>query len=481
MDTRIISQWSPQLGPQTDLLTATWCEEILYGGARGGGKTDGILGDYFQDYQQYAQHWRGIMFRKTYPELEEVMGRAREMFEGHGEWQESKKTFQFWNGAWMRFRQLERNDDANKFKGHQYTWIGWEELDRWASAAPYNLLKACLRYTAAHVPCKRIRSSANPGGVGHGWIKEYFIDHNIHGYQPRADEKTKHRIMFIPAKVQDNKILMEADPGYADRLHGVGGPELVRAWLEGDWSVILGAYFNERPFHEMVLAPFQIPAHWPRFRAMDWGSYRPFCVQWWAVADGATKTTFSDGQVRTIPRGALICYREWYGASAANVGIKMHAAEVAAQLKTKQPADEKIAYSVADPSIWKEDGGPSIGEVFSNHGIVWARADNERIAGANQMRQRMRGDPESGRPMVYWFSTCTNSIRTIPTLQHDELRPEDVDTEGEDHPYDTGRYALMSRAMPYDSPVPITVRDIRKATLNEIFEIHEGSETDPRI
>lgn len=433
--------WAPQPGPQSDAIAADWCPELLYGGAAGGGKSDFLLGDFLQDVPTYGAAWQGALFRRTYPELEELINRSRELFPATGaEWTEQKKTWTWPNGAMLRMRYLEREQDATRYQGHQYTWIGWDELGQWATMFAYRYLRARLR-SAKSVPTMRIRCSANPGGVGHHWIKSYFIDPAPTGFVPLRDDETGMERMFIPSRVTDNRILLANDPGYIGRLKGLGSPTLVRAWLEGDWSVIVGAYFPEFSTDKHVIAPRDLPPSWPRFRALDWGSARPFAVGWWAV---------SDGSLPAFPRGALVNYREWYGMQPGqpNVGVKMTAEEVADGILTREAGD-RISYGVADPAIFSEDGGPSIAERMSRRGCHWTKADNARVArngamgGWDQVRARLKG--EDGRPMIYLFSTCTHLIRTLPALQHDDLRPEDVDTDGEDHAVDSARYACMSR------------------------------------
>jgi hypothetical protein len=218
----------------------------------------------------------------------------------------------------------------------------------------------------------------------------------------------------------------------------------VRAWLEGDWSVIEGAFFDGWSGKNIV-TPFAVPPEWLRFRSMDWGAARPFSIGWWAVV--SDDHSLEDG--RTLPRGALVRYREWYGASSANVGLKMTVEEVAQGILARS-ADEDFAYTVCDPSMFAQSGGPSLAERMMRAGIQGLkRGDNRRVAqagalgGWDQMRARIRGDGEV--PTLYVFSTCRDFIRTLPALQHDPDRPEDLDTAGEDHVADECRYACMSR------------------------------------
>lgn len=428
--------WSPQPGPQVALVRCP-VFEVCFGGARGGGKTDSMIGgDWPRHAQKYGKHAKGVFFRRTMPQLEAAIERSQQLYYRLGaRWLEQKKTWIFPNGAILKFRQLECDSDAEKYQGHDYTRLYFEELTNYPSPKPVDKLKATLR-SGAGVPCG-FRATCNPGGPGHNWVKERYIDPAPQGYKILRDDNNNQRV-FIPAKISDNKILTQQDPGYVDRLHLSGSEQLVKAWLDGDWNVIDGAFFDCWS-SSMVIDPVVMPAHWLRFRSFDWGSSKPFSVGWWAVVGD----TFNG-----IPRGAMIRYREWYGKSSANVGLKLTAAEVAKGIADREKGD-KVGYGVADPAIFTADGGPSIAEMMQPHGVYWKPADNKRVAavgrvgGWDQMRGRMKGDGE--KPMIYCFKTCADSIRTIPMLQHDENHPEDLDTSAEDHAADEWRYACMSR------------------------------------
>lgn len=451
--------WEPQPGPQSSAITAKFVDELFFGGARGGGKSDYLLGDFLSDIH-LGDKWRGIMFRKTYNELEELQIRAREIFPDTGAVYKSAASaeFQFSNcwywpgGATLKMRYLEHERDADGYQGHQYTWIGFDELTNHATPYGYNKLKACLRNS--HGIHGRIRSGGNPGGKGHIWVKARFID-VAPPYMPYDDPETGLTRVFIPSKVTDNKYLRD-NKQYIALLKSSGSVELVKAWLEGDWDVVAGAFFDCWNRDKHVIQPFTIPKDWVRFRSFDWGSARPFSVGWWAIADGDER----------LPRGAIVRYREWYGASEPNIGLKLTAEEVAQGIMRRDNS-EKFAYSVADPSCWKVDGGPSIAERMLKVGVLWRRADNQRINGWDQMRQRFIGMDDE--PMIYCFNTCTDSIRTIPLLQHDENKPEDIDTEMEDHAADDWRYACMSR--PWQKPLADNTppRFPQHRTFNEIM------------
>jgi hypothetical protein len=437
--------WRAQPGPQLTAIQRDTVDELLYGGAVFGGKSDFLLGDFAQDVPRpYGQHWHGILFRKNYPQLEDLIARSKEIYPSWFpgvNWSNQTKTWTWPNGATLKMRFMESDDDWMEYWGHAYTWIGWDEIALWASSTPYLRMKARLRSASASIPNKRIRASANPGGPGHHWVRAYWkIDeYPLGGHIFVPDDGSGTKRVFIKARLQDNKIGIANDPGYEARLQGAGSATFVRAIKEGDWSVIEGAFFPEFSTDRHVIEPLSLPAHWTRFRAMDWGSAEPFSVGWYAV---------SDGELAQFPRGALIKYREWYGMKDGqpNVGLKLDAEQLGEGIRSREKG-EKIAYGVLDPSAFAVNGGPSIASRMAP--TIWRAADNKRVpergamGGWDQLRSRLRG--LDGRPMLFFFKTCIHTIRTIPMLQHDSKRPEDVDTDMEDHAGDETRYACMSR------------------------------------
>jgi len=333
-----------------------------------------------------------------------------------------------------------------------------EEAGNYEDPKPIDMLFGAMR-SKTGVPVQLILT-ANPGGVGQQWIKHRYIDPAPRGMKPLIrllPNGAEHRYIYIPSRVQDNRILLQNDPTYINRLHLVGSPELVRAWLEGDWDVIAGAFFPEFSVSQHVIEPRSLPVYWQKFRSFDWGSARPFSVIWYAV---------SDGELVEYPRGSLICYREWYGAqkdasgrTIPNTGLRMTAEEVADGILEREKGDihgNKVMSGVADPSIFSEDGGPSIADRMAARKVFWRPADNSRVGrngamgGWDQVRARLKGDGE--KPALFMFSTCLDLIRTLPALQHDDNRPEDVNSDSEDHSPDSLRYGVSSR--PYVAPLP---------------------------
>jgi hypothetical protein len=444
--------WQPQIGPQAAAIdTAGIADELLFGGARGGGKTDFLLADFMADVGRgYGAGWCGVLFRRTYPECEEMIARSRELypscFKG-ARYHSQRRVWYFPDGASLRIRAIDQNEDADKFQGHAFTWIGWDELGNWANPAAYHKLKATLR-SAQAIPVKRIRATANPGGAGHGWVKQYFaIDRYPLGGQLLRDDNSSMTRMFIKSRLYDNRVLLQNDPHYAERLRQSGDSQIVRAWLDGDWDIIAGAFFSEWSVSRHVIPPIALPPEWTRFIAFDWGSASPFSVGWWAVV--GEDLPMSAGRV--LPRGALVRYREWYGANDKGEGLKLTAEAVADGIRARQAAGEKINYAIADPSIFRIDGGPSLAERMQARRVFFRAADNNRLAGWDQLRARLNG--HGGIPQIYCFADCIDSIRTMPALLHDPQRSEDIDTASEDHIADEWRYACMSR--PYAKSAPV--------------------------
>jgi hypothetical protein len=454
-------------------------DDVGFGGARGGGKSDGVIGDWIAHQDRYGNDAIALAFRRERTELTELIERAKYVLTpiGH-KWHEQDKYFRGPKGGRMRFAYLENDSDADSYQGHSYTRLYPEEMGTFPSESPINKMQATLR-SGNGVPCQ-MKGTCNPGGPGHQWVKgRYKLDTHPRGFElfetefvnPFTKQKIIKKRIFIPSKVSDNKYLGD---DYVANLFQVGSEQLVKAWLEGDWSVIEGAFFSEWNAARHVIAPFEIPADWLRFRSADWGSAKPFSVGWWAVVgDDCEAQTGDRERTVVLPRGAIIRYREWYGMKPGqyNVGLKLTAEEVAAGILDRESPEERkrIRYSVMDPSAWIVSGGPSIAERMGSapYRLHFSRADNKRVSGLGAMggwdvlRQRLKGDAE-GRAMIAAFSTCVDSIRTIPAMQHDALRPEDMDSDGEDHAPDDWRYAAMSRPwIPGKPYVPTPIHEFR--------------------
>jgi hypothetical protein len=420
--------WEPQKRQAVALASRAF--ELLYGGAAGGGKTDFLLMDYISGAVEWGADWRGILFRKTYSELEEIIRRGLELFAPvGGEYVKLDKTFKFTNGATLKLRYLERDDDVTKYQGHQYTWVGFDELGNYATDYCWTYMMSRLR-SAAGAPCY-IRGTANPGGAGQSWIKARFIDgyESEKVYRDKAGGMTR---VFIPAKIRDNRKLLEKDPEYVKRL-GMLPEYLRRALLEGDWDVFAGQVFDEWSRSLHVIKPYVLESgSWYKFYAMDWGYTRPYAIVKLAVNRD----------------GKAVQYGEIYGhdRNGINKGIRKGSAAAAAEAYG-DAVKEGVMEMVCDPSVWnKQDDGPSVADSFEKAGFKCIRGNNDRVNGWLAVHERLKQRDMDDKPMLQIFDTCVNTIRTLPVMTPDPNRPEDVDSRLEDHLMDALRYGLMSDA-----------------------------------
>jgi hypothetical protein len=387
-----------------------------------------LLVDFLYGVNEWGAEHNGILFRRSYPELEGLMKRAKTLYIPIGAiWREGEKLFRFPGGAELRFRHLDTDSEVTIYQGQQYTWVGFDELGNYRSDFAWSYMRSRIRSAAGATGY--IRGTANPGGVGHAWIKDRFID----GFEPGKvyrDPVTGLTKTFIPARLQDNHVLMNHDPQYLKRLQSLP-THLRRALLDGDWDIFAGQVFDEWRRNRHVVKPFALPpGAWHRFYSLDWGFTKPFSLGKWAVSG----------------EGRMVRYGEWYGCSidSYNTGIRM-GSEAAAAKAWQAALQEGVTECVADPSLWgKVDDGPSVAEKWEKAGFRMIPGNNHRLNGLAMVHDRMMTEGEDGRPMLLVFDTCLNFIRTIPTLVPDENNPEDVDSDLEDHIYDETRYAVMS-------------------------------------
>lgn len=451
------------LHPKQWVAFETPATEVLYGGAAGGGKSH-LMRIAAIVWCAAIPGLQVYLFRRVYDDLIKNHMEGPKGFRAllapwvaNGWCRIVEDEIRFWNGAKIYLCHCEHEKHIYKYQGAEIHVLIIDELTHFTEPM-YRFLRNRVRMVGLNLPrdhagkFPRILCGANPGNIGHLFVKSTFINGapplDIRVMPPKEGGMVR---QYIPASLDDNPSMRDDDPGYEGRLEGLGSQSLVKAMRYGDWDVIEGAFFDCWANKRHVVAPFTVPEDWDRMRSGDWGSASPFSFGWWAIVPDKYRTPDD----HWLPRGCLVRYREWYGMKEGqpNVGLKLPAEKVGEGLWTREQTDPKLKDGVLDPSAFKEDGGPSIAERItagSGNKIYFRGADNARVpnrgamGGWDQMRARLVGD-DDGLPMIACFSTCLDSIRTIPVLQHDQLKPEDVDTTGEDHAADEWRYACMSR------------------------------------
>lgn len=411
--------------------------EALLEGTRGGGKTDALLMSFAQHCGKgFGEHWRGALFRLTYPQLADVVAKSKRwfyrIFPGI-QFNESNYVWKWPTGEMLFFRYGSSEEDYWNYHGHEYPWLGFEELTNWRTLGFYEAMHSTCRSSCPNMP-RMVRATCNPYGVGHAAVKARF-KLGIEGAPPgtvirESDQQPRVR---IHSRLEENRHLLQNDPNYLPTLESIKDPNRRKAWLEGSWEIHAGAFLESvwQP-QKHIVAPFPIPSTWKVWKALDWGYARPYAVYWFALDQD----------------GCYYIWRELYGYGGKdNTGTREDAAAVAKRIKTIEEHDARLGYdyrqNLADPSIFSKIGADrSIGQIFKESGIRWQEAWNgprSRVNGAQEIIRLLSEDK------LKVFSTCKHWIRTIPALPADHMNPEDVDSDAEDHAWDATRYGLMRR------------------------------------
>ncbi len=418
--------WTPH--PRQALALARSEFEVLYGGARGGGKTDAGMAWMVEPNYISNKRYRGLVIRKNSDDLSDWIGRARVFYlPVRAKIAGNPPVIKFPSGAFIRTGHLKDAAAYEKYQGHEYQKILLEEATQIPRESDYEKLISSARSTVPGLPAQ-VFLTANPGGKGHVWVKARFV--TLARLKTYFDPVSGSTRIFIPSQVYDNPTLMQMDPMYERRLRGIKDEKLRKAWLEGNWDVFSGQFFDMWDPAVHVVKPFTIPRGWSKYRMLDWGYTAPAAVNWVAVDY----------------TGNHWVYREFYE--------KGNVPEVLARKVLALTSDEeRIISTFADPSIWaKNQYGAgefdeqattkSIYQKFLECGLYCQKANNDRVSGWNNFRELLSWD-ENRKPKLYVFDTCPETIRTLPGLVHDENDVEDLDSDGEDHLADAIRYGLM--------------------------------------
>lgn len=495
----------PVLTEKQSIAYNSIATEILFGGSAGSGKS--------HELRTSALRWcfnvpsiQAYLFRRTRTDLikNHLFGPTGlmallqpQLSSRYVGWNGQDAVFSFANGAKLWLCHAQHEHSVLNYYGSEIHVLLMDELTTFTDYQ-YRFLRSRVRIPSGlKIPERyrgllpRIECGSNPGNIGHAAQKARFIS-----FAPALEitlapeDDGGFMRQFIPALLDDNPYL---DKEYEMRLSGLGNESLVRALRYGDWDIQSGTAFTlSKKLH--ALAPFEIPSHWLRFASMDYGYAKPFSIGWWAV---------SDGTIEGIPFGALIRYKEWYGWDRRpDEGLRLSNQELSKGILERNAGD-KLAYIVCDPSMWKEEGGPSIaeqlasvcepaiwgsrvsrkgGEVVSNsQGRLtgFERADNTRLSGYQAFRARLEG--LEGVPLFFAFDTCVHGFwRTVPDIQLDPDYPEEILEGQEDHCVDEVRYAMLSR--PYVKQVPArrdALREyLKKPTFDDLMRDLDGVRSD---
>lgn len=460
--------------------------------------TDALIMDFCQDVGKgWGVEWRGIIFRKSYPDLQDIIEKSRKWIPRiwpQAKYNETKSFWEWPTGEKLYFRQFSKPSDYYKYHGHAYPFIGWEELTTWPDDKCFKSMFSCLRSTKVGMP-RKVRATTNPYGVGHNWVKMRYqlpvpkgqiIGKIITDSKDDAGELELPRVA-IHGYLDENKVLLTADPDYKKNIRTAArNPAELAAWLDGSWDIVAGGMFDDIWYmgkDYILVEPFKIPDSWRIDRSFDWGSNAPFSVGWWAESDGSDYID-AFGHRRSTVRGDLFRIAEWYGwTGKPNEGKRLLATEIARgiveyelEMGWRQPHNRRwcrVRPGPADNAIFDDEQGRKkddpnakskatdmgmpvrIGNLLYP-GITWEYSDKSpgsRKQGWEQMRAMMKAaippekriPPEEGlreRPGLFVFNTCDQFIRTVPALPRDENDMDDVDSEAEDHIGDECRYRV---------------------------------------
>jgi len=486
--------WQPIPGSSQSFAINSRCHHTLYHGTRGPGKTCTQLMAFRKEVGKgYGDYWRGVIFDKEFKNLSDLVAQSKRFFNAFGDgakFHASASDFKWvWpTGEELLFRHVKKVADYDSFHGHEYPYIGWNELTKQPTAELYDKLMSTNRSSftpEVHTPRDRegnfltldgkplppiplrVFSTTNPSGPGHNWVKRRFINCAEPG---EIVKRTS--IVFDPKKQEDvevvktqvaifgsykENIYLTADYiAELDRLTDTN-PNLKRAWLFGDWDVTAGGAIDDlwdRKVH--ILPRFKVPSAWRVDRAFDWGSSHPFSVGWWAEANGE-EITLPNGTAFCPPSGTLIQLEEWYGTLeiGTNKGMKMSAPDIAEGIKSREamllsqswvtstplagPADNQI-------SDVREKDVDTIEKKMADAGVKWEKSDKSagsRKNGLQLLRDRLQASVRGEGPGIYFMRHCKGSVETLPSLPRDDIKIDDVDTNSEDHVYDMVRYRVL--------------------------------------
>lgn len=443
-----------RISPKQKLFLSATADEVLYGGAAGGGKTCGQLIDAFLYAMRYTRS-KQILFRRSYPELEKsVIRQAFELFPVTlYKYSNTSHTMTFQNGSVLDFGYISSEEDVYQYQSAEYDVIRFDELTHFTEFQ-YEYMRSRLRGTNGYP--KQMKSSTNPGNIGHAWVKARFIDPAEYGKEfvgeyvndENGNKKALTRI-FIPAKVTDNKFLMENDPNYILNLSAL--PESQRKALrDGSWDIHTGQFFPEFAYDVHTIEPFTIPETWRVYRTIDYGL--DMLAAYWIAID-------EHKEVYVIRE---FCKKDLVISDAAKAIIE----------NTHEP----IYCTFAPPDMWgrAQESGKNKAQIFYENGVRFTRSSNDREAGWLAIKELLKLQKD-GTPKIHIFRTCTELIKCIPALIVDDRKPSDCSKEP--HEFTHSPDSLRYFAVQWASPNPVDIKADEVEWTEDMWEDYNHAST----
>lgn len=437
--------------------------ECLYTGSRGFGKSLSLLMDYAKEVGKgYGKAWRGILFRRQFGDLDDIVRKIEEWFPQMWPGFRFLKSKSEYSATWptgeaLLLRHMRGPDDYEDYHGHEYPWIGWEELTQWPDDKAYKLMFSCSRPPRQGVPC-RVRSTTNPSGAGHNWVKKRFKLPDYAGKIIRIPGERDR--VAIQGALSENFILLHTEPHYAINIaNAAKSPAQKEAWLYGSWDVTDGGMFDDlwnKDVHVIPIIPIHmVPRGWTITRSYDHGQSRPFSVQWWLESNGEP-IAIENRLIGTV-RGDIILWAEWYGCTGEDdEGVRMPAKKIAKGILDRESdlgVMGKVVPGPADNEIKTKDSRGttrSPADDMEDEGVFWE--DSDKSAGSRKRGwERIRNlleyavpNPDGTReePGLFISRRCRHWLRVGPTCPRDDKDPDEIPDGYEDHPLDSTRYRI---------------------------------------
>ncbi len=461
---RFTNQWYepkflPLPGSQVDFLTCPVFEAI-YTGTRGNGKTITLIWDFAQEVGKgYGSAWRGVLFRRSYGDLDDVVRKIEselpKVFEGFHFLRSKADYAAVWpTGERLLLRHLMDIEGYNDFHGHEYPWIGFEELTQWEDDKPYKAMQSCCRPTMPGIPL-RIRGTTNPHGAGHGWVKERFKLPEGHGRIIRNPGEMPR--VAIAGHVSENFVLLHSMPDYPKVISGAAvSAAQADAWVNGNWNINTGGIIQDKwdPLVHILppVPPRLFPRGWKLTRAYDHGQAHPFSVGWFAESNGES-LEYQGRHIGTV-RGDIIMFSEWYGCQGVeiNTGVRLSAKKIAQGILDREEdmgIKGRVRAGPADTEIWSKDQrgtGLAPADDMEGVGVYWERADKSagsRVRGWQMLRARLENSlGVREKPGFFVTENCKFWLKIVPPAPCDPDNPDDIPEKYPDHCCDMTRYRV---------------------------------------